>query len=152
MRAVRCADVPAGMRAQRLMACCGVLQRSRARSRTLSAGNGTAFRLRFHYLSSQKHCLSLRWCSAAKGGINALINTKLKVGRCLCLVFPPPSWLRHCLCLVFPPPSWLKHCLCLRSLRACWPGWTCCSRSRYRTRTTRRRTSLMRTSRSLRRR
>ena len=33
--------------------------------------------------------------------------------HCLCLAFPLPSWLRHCLCLVFPLPSWLRHCLCL---------------------------------------
>ena len=39
------------------------------------------------------------------------------VKSCLCLVFPPPSWLICCLCLVFPPPSWLRRCLCLVCFR-----------------------------------
>jgi hypothetical protein len=35
------------------------------------------------------------------------------VRRCLCLVFPLPSWLRCYICLVFSLPSWLRRCLCL---------------------------------------
>ena len=44
-------------------------------------------------------------CSTAKAAT--------PVKRCLCLVLPLPSWLRHRLHCVFPVPSWLRHCLCL---------------------------------------
>ena len=35
------------------------------------------------------------------------------VRRCLCLVFPLPSLLRHRLCIMFPLPSLLRHYLAL---------------------------------------